>query len=187
MNAQESKKKLRVQMLDIRTNRSDIQNEKIKQGIYKNVKSIIDKHKVIFIYLSTDEEIKTDDIINYAISKDCIVCVPKCTSKGIMKAYEIKSLDDTTVGKFSIREPLEHCKEILPQDIDLNLIPCLCADKNFNRLGYGGGYYDRFLPYTINAKNVILCASECIVDDVFPQNHDIKCDMIVTDEVVYEK
>ena len=70
--------------------------------------------------------------------------------------------------------------------IDMVIIPCIAADRNGYRLGYGKGYYDRFLP-RLNKETikVIFCYSDLIFESVFPEKHDIRADIIVTDKEIY--
>ena len=78
---------------------------------------------------------------------------------------------------FKTKEPLT---EPVQKDlIDLIIAPALAVDKNNYRLGYGGGFYDRFLIKTTAIKMV--CVSEkLLIETVYPENHDIKVDKVIT-------
>lgn len=77
---------------------------------------------------------------------------------------------------FKTLEPLtEPCDKNI---IDLVVLPALCCDRNNYRLGYGGGFYDRFLKdYT--GKTAVCLPKELIVETIFPENHDVKIDLII--------
>lgn len=156
-------------------------DEKIAENIIKS--SIFKNAKSIFCYCSFDSEINTINIIKYALQNNKTVCVPKTIGNGIMTANKILSLDDLEIGNYGILEPNLNCEQTLENAIDLCIIPCLAADKNGHRLGYGGGYYDRFLAKT-NAKKAILCYDDRILDNVFAESHDIPCDFIFTESQV---
>lgn len=140
--------------------------------------------KTLFIYVSVGNEIATEAIINDALKKNKVVCVPKCREKGIMEAFRIHAFQDLSETKYGIPEPPLTCVKIAPENIDLCVIPALCCDLDGYRLGYGAGYYDRFLPGT-NAVKIALCAEERVISRLPAQEHDIKCDKIITESEVY--
>ena len=99
---------------------------------------------------------------------------------------EICPCDDLCRGSFGILEP--QTKPITDYSfIDMVIIPACAADKNGYRLGYGKGYYDRFLPLLpITCKKVILIFSDLLYETVYPENYDVKADMIVTENIIYK-
>lgn len=79
---------------------------------------------------------------------------------------------------FKTREPLtEPCDKNL---IDLIVVPALCCDKQNYRLGYGGGFYDRFLQ-DYKGKTAVCLPEELIVETVYPEPHDVPVDLIITE------
>ncbi len=64
--------------------------------------------------------------------------------------------------------------------IDLVIVPALAADKNNYRLGYGGGFYDRFLSGGVNIVKISCVSKEFVLETVYPEKHDIKIDKIIT-------
>ena len=85
-------------------------------------------------------------------------------------------------GSYNIKEPVTNAIDNT-DIIDLVIIPAVAADKNGYRLGYGKGYYDRFLKTNCqNSIKVILCFSQLIYETVYPEQHDVKADIIVTDK-----
>lgn len=96
-------------------------------------------------------------------------------------AYEKKSLH---CGNFNILEPSNKKIDDL-KIIDLVIIPAVAADKNGYRIGYGKGYYDRFLPkLSSDCKKIILVYSECLYDSICPDRYDVMADIIVTDKEI---
>lgn len=139
----------------------------------------------IFCYCSTTEEIATDAIILDALAHGKRVCVPRCERPGEMTARLITSLDQLVPGKFDIREPTADQPIAAPTEIDFCIVPCLCADPQGFRLGYGGGYYDRFLCQT-KAYTVALCAASRLLDEPLPrESTDVPCDCILTERQVH--
>lgn len=85
--------------------------------------------------------------------------------------------DDLILSPLNIREPC--CESVDKSEIELVFVPALMADNNFYRLGYGGGFYDRFLK-DLNAFKIIPLADELIVESLPIEETDVKCDCIVT-------
>ena len=71
-------------------------------------------------------------------------------------------------------------------DFDLIIVPCLAAGRNGERLGHGGGYYDRFLASS-TGKTVCLCFKRNILDEIPLDEHDVMMNLIITEEAVYRR
>lgn len=133
--------------------------------------------KTVFTYVSCGAEPRTDGIIRLALSLGKTLAVPRCVASGIMEAVIIKSEDALTRGKYGIPEPKDGV--ILPfSEIDFAIIPCLCADKAANRLGHGGGYYDRFLS-EFSGFSLLLCRKELEVKTIPLEAHDRPANRVI--------
>lgn len=141
--------------------------------------------KTVFVYINTPIEPETRGIIEKAWSMDKVVCVPKCISDGNMIPVAIKNRNDLRPGKFGILEPFDSFYTINLEKIDMAVIPCVSADKKGNRLGHGGGYYDRFLDKAL-MKEICLCFEENISEEIPTDNNDVSVDMVVTENGVYD-
>ena len=133
--------------------------------------------ETVFVYVSFDDEAKTEALILKALFEKRVV-VPYCVDKeGTMIACEIKSLKDLKTGNFGIKEPIN------PREykgkIDFSVIPGLAFSKDGYRLGYGKGYYDRFLS-KIPCLKVGLTFDELTVDTLPYDEYDKKVDVIIT-------
>ena len=95
-------------------------------------------------------------------------------------SYEINSLSDLEVGNFGILEPKSYLKEIDKIDIDLAVVPCVTCDVDNNRLGYGKGFYDRFLADT-DMKKICLCRKKVLQEKISVDKNDVKMDVVLTD------
>lgn len=102
-----------------------------------------------------------------------------------MQPRAITSEGDLTEETFGIPEPGAHCTAVPPDEIDLCLVPTLACDKTGARLGYGGGFYDRFLPQT-SACRMALCAQARLLEQVPAEPHDIRCGCIITEQEVVQ-
>lgn len=187
----EQKKQLRGELLRLRRETPRQQKQAIDRQICQHVINSPEyrQAQTIFAYWSTDEEIDTHAILADARQRGKRVCVPKCLKGHRMIARQICSEADLTEQTFGIPEPGKQCPEIAPEEIDLCLVPALACDASGIRLGYGGGFYDRFLPQTA-ACRMVLCAQERFLQQVPAEQHDMHCDCVVTENEVmrvYEK
>lgn len=90
-------------------------------------------------------------------------------------------------GKFKIQEPLDSEPQNV-EELDLVIVPAICADKNGNRIGYGKGYYDKFLK-KINRKRtkcLIVLPDDFVVDDIEAEPFDEYVDFILTEKRIIE-
>lgn len=137
----------------------------------------------IFVYWSTNDEIDTHAIIVDAWQRGKRVCVPKCLPGHNMEPRQILSEVDLTEECFGIPEPGTHCPVVPPEEIQLCIVPALACDRLGFRLGYGGGFYDRFLLRT-SAYRIVLCAQARILETIPVQTHDVRCNCIITEREV---
>lgn len=140
--------------------------------------------EIIAIYKSFSSEVSTEEIIKYALKSGKKIALPR-VNKSKLDFYEIKSIDEKLIkSNFGIEEPIENSKTFVDkQKIDLVVVPGLAFDKEKNRLGYGGGFYDRFLA-GINALKIGICFDEQLLkNETLPvKETDVKLDIIITDK-----
>lgn len=178
-----NKKLLRTELRLRRAAVSREQKQQIDTAIYKHLidSQTFEHAQTVFVYCSTSEEIDTYEIISECIKRGKRICVPRCEEqRGIMTARRIFDVSDLVSGKYGISEPKETAEIIRPHVIDFCIVPCLAADARGYRLGYGGGYYDRFLAET-HCPIAVLCAEDRIFDQVPTESFDIPCDLIFTE------
>lgn len=184
---QSDKSALRRQILDARHRTAPEVHHAIDAGIFRQLTTLESwrKARTIFLYCSTAEEVGTAQLMEDALQQGKRVCVPLCTEKkGEMYACEIQSVSQLAPGHFGIPEPPGNAPRVPPQSIDLCIVPCLAADPFGNRLGYGGGYYDRFLAQT-TAETIVLCPENCFLSQLPAEPHDRRCNRIVTERQVH--
>lgn len=142
-------------------------------------------HQVL-VFSSTDNEFDTSIIISQCRRENKHIFYPVCKDdKGNMSFYRCDSDDDLQIGMYSIPEPKAYCEEYKPQKNDIVIVPCLSIDKNFYRIGYGKGYYDRFLQ-NFNGISICPCYEELITECLPTDKNDIKVDIIVTENFMKE-
>ena len=104
--------------------------------------------------------------------------IPRITGEEI-ECCEFKENNKLTISKFKIPEPSSKCPPADPQILDLIIVPALAANRHGYRLGYGKGFYDRFLK-TVRAKTILAIPEELIFDNIHEEEHDVACDIVIT-------
>ena len=104
-----------------------------------------------------------------------LFCFPKIQDKNLL-CCPFERNAELRDSCFRTKEPLTI--PVNKNIIDLVIIPALAADKNGFRLGYGGGFYDRFLANT-SIKKITCIPEELIVETIYPESHDIAIDKII--------
>lgn len=135
----------------------------------------------IFIYVSYNDEVDTHEIIKYSLKVGKKIFVPKVISKKLgMEIIEIKDFSELKKSNYGILEP-ETSNYAEPSVVELALIPGLAFDRNGGRLGYGGGFYDRYLKLlNTHTHKVGLCYDEQLVDRVPMEEFDVFIDSVIT-------
>lgn len=111
----------------------------LRHHLYKNAARVL-------CYGAMGAEVETATIIAASLSVGKEVCLPRLSGKkGHMDIVPITKIDQLISGTFGIPEPMTDCPATQDYAFDLILIPGLAFDRTGHRLGYGGGYYDRFL------------------------------------------
>ncbi len=162
--------------------RSQIDNRDIKdKNIYNKV--INDDHVMkadtILTYVSYHSEVDTYQLINYFLSHGKKVAVPKVERHNLV-FYYINSLNDLKKGSYGIMEPTTN-EPVADLTNAVSLTPALCYTKDGNRLGYGGGYYDRYYENHQLFK-IGLCYCALIANHLPTEVNDIRVDLLITEE-----
>lgn len=181
----EEKKVIRKQIIEHRDSiDSSLRREWDKTIFFKLINSEFYKNaNMIFTFVSFKSEVDTHSIIKHSISCGKTICVPRIKSKqnGI-EIYKINGFEDLKEGYFGILEPIDTCLAVDKDSIDLILMPGVAFDSQGGRLGYGAGYYDRFIAsMSKKVDKIALAYNFQIIDKVPMDTHDIKIDGIITE------
>lgn len=156
--------------------------------IFQNLLKLseIKEAKNIMAYLDFNNEVKTDNIVNYFLSKNQKVVVPiTILDEKKLLLSEIKDIEtDVSIGTYGIREPKSgFIRPVEAKELDIVIVPAVAYDINGYRLGYGGGYYDRFLESIRDDCLTIGIAFEIQLFDKIPkEDHDAQLDYIITEK-----
>jgi 5-formyltetrahydrofolate cyclo-ligase len=177
------KTKLRKKILKIRklTNKNNIKINFNK--ILKIIKKNNIKKKIVGGYFPVNYEVDDLDILKEFYKKKYKISLPVVKKNFEMDFYEWSFNDPLKINQYGIPEP--NSKNLLYPDIIL--VPLVAFDKNLNRLGYGGGYYDRFIDKLIKRKKILkigLALSIQKINEIPITKYDKKLDYIVTDKYI---
>lgn len=136
----------------------------------------------LLVYIETQGEVSLDGVIREAWRDGKIVASPRCHGK-TMDFYRIRSYEDLESGTFGVREPRKECELVLPEpDSALLLAPGVAYDRDGGRVGYGGGFYDRYLAEHPGLYTVGIGFGFQIFDEVPKEATDIPLDQILTED-----
>ncbi len=140
--------------------------------------------RTLYAYLSFNQELRTDGLIRRAWADGKRVAVPRTLGKGVMEFYYIDSFDGLIRSSFGVPEPPEDPERLADEDDILLLMPGLAFDRAHNRVGYGGGFYDRYLE-RMHKKGArifkpALAFDFQIVEHIPANEHDVRVDAILT-------
>lgn len=187
-----------MQKIDIRKIKGDIRqrskeyrkklsvDEKLKldTAIYEKLISLeqIKNAKTILCYMSTDIEVDTRPFLTKMFEMGKTVAVPRCIDNTRdMEFYCISSFEQTEKHTFGVFEPIpQKCQKLRDFRNSVCVLPGLCFDNEGYRLGYGKGYYDRFLS-SYKGLKIGICYDNCI-EKVLPHGfYDVPADIVLTE------
>ena len=140
----------------------------------------------IYTYVIMDNEIDTIMLIDYSLSLEKRVFVPRVSGKD-MEFYEISDISELNPGYMGIYEPDINGKEPDYSRTGFMCMPGLAFDRSYNRIGYGGGFYDRYLSVENKLYKAALAYEAQLLESIPAQDGDVRPDMIVTEENIYRK
>ncbi len=167
---------------------SDKQKQEYSRRLCDRLFSIseVSKARLVLAYAATSDEADLSYFAEEAKLRGVKVAYPVSYKAGIMKAFVPSSDDAWKMGLLGIRAPIEERSELIdPKDLDLVLVPCVGFDEKCSRIGYGGGYYDRYLPQCVNAKFICVAFEAQKLYNIVTYDHDVPMECVVTEENIY--
>lgn len=143
--------------------------------------------KVIMSYMAFAGEVDLAELHAVLRGQGKKLCFPLCGENGFMQALYPSSESSWESGKYGIMAPVEERSDVIePENINVVLTPCVAFDSNRLRLGWGGGYYDRFLPRCPKAVSIAAAYEVQHVDNVVSDHPwDAVLDAIATERFWY--
>lgn len=173
----ELKQLLRRELIERRRAMDALYKSAADEDIFRQLIPLIDNAGAVFTYASTEIEVDTRRVIEYCLDKGIPVALPVSGNTELSFFY-IKNTSELRKGRFGIDEPPTED----PAFADFNtlcIVPALCADGEGLRLGYGRGYYDRFLG-KFTGISVIICYRS-FKREVPAEPHDFKANYTIFD------
>tara|TARA_B100001057_G_C22461180_1_gene798888 strand:- start:12 stop:551 length:540 start_codon:yes stop_codon:yes gene_type:complete len=177
-----NKSEIRKKILNIRKQESS-NNLKIN---FEDINEILKKNKIIYKlvggYYPYNHEVDVIKILEKFEKKKYQISLPKIKKDFKMDFFQWSKNEPLVINKYGIPEPISH-KVIYP---DILLVPLLAFDSRLYRIGYGGGYYDRYIKKIKQKKNIItigLAYSFQKIREVPINKYDIKLDFVITNKI----
>jgi 5-formyltetrahydrofolate cyclo-ligase len=173
------KKALRLEMMRTRIALPPSQKQSLDKSLEQQAIALINKlsARCIHIYLSLKGEVNTQGIIEYCWDNNIKVVVTENLKGGLLRHLEYQRGDELTTGTFQCRWPINGMEH--QGNLDLIICPGLAFSKDGARLGYGGGYYDRFLIQHPKAWKAALALPFQVFPEVPSNKHDYKMNEVL--------
>ncbi|MCK8825236.1 5-formyltetrahydrofolate cyclo-ligase [Fuchsiella alkaliacetigena] len=188
----EAKKEQREKVLGYRNRLTDKELLKksleVKKKLFE-LEEFIEADLIMF-YIDFRKEVKTEFMIKEALNlgKRVVVPISQVEDRSLLLS-ELKDYDkELELGTYDILEPKEeYIRPVEYEELDMVLVPGVAFDEELNRLGYGGGYYDRFSAKLAEEVDRVALAFEIqIVEEVVTGEYDLPVDKILTEERIIE-
>ncbi len=182
------KQALRKVILERRKQLSAEERREKSKTILENIlqKEEYKKAERVFVYISMGAEVETTELIQQAWRGGKTVAVPKTAKGRKMYFLPMTSFEALEKSKFGVYEPIGGEEDtLIPQEDDLFLIPGVVFDTKKNRMGYGGGYYDRYFAENREIRKIGLAFQMQVQEEEIPtEETDIPLDEIITENGV---
>ena len=170
------KERIREEILNIRNSYNKVEEDSRK--VIQNIKSLphILRKQTYLFYYPHKNEVNLLPLLNEFQKEGKTVLLPKVEGDFIIPIV-VNSLDNLKKGKFSIPQPEGDTYPV--ESIDVVFVPAIAFDKKGNRIGFGKGYYDRFLK-NVKGIKIGVAYDFQVVDEIPAEKHDIPVDLVIT-------
>ena len=184
------KKQLRKDLLARRSALPAEERRQNDQAIFRRLAAMPEWQaaETILLFLDFRGEVSSDPLIRRGLAEGKRICAPKTiVDERRLIPLRILDADDLIIGAYGIREPRDADELRVPVDeIDAVILPGVGFDRQGGRLGYGGGYYDRFLPQLRPDVPKIAVAYELqVLQEVPLEPHDTRLNALVTEAGIW--
>ena len=182
------KNEYRAKAKEYRATLTESEKNALDSVIFENLSSVseFEAVKTVLCYMSTPSEVDTKGIISSLFEQNKTVAVPRCIDNTRdMNFFIISSFEDTYKRTFGVFEPdIKKCQRLRDYRNSVCILPGLGFDKEGYRLGYGKGYYDRFLS-SFKGIKIGIVYEKCLFEKLMHGFYDVPADIVVTEKQVY--
>lgn len=185
---QKSKSALRRGILERRKEMTSADVKDASARIENSLKVFLNDHSYIqtlFAFASHQNEPNLLSLVTYANSKNITFALPRIIAKNEMCFYAWNGQTPLQQNIYGILEPPQAASELIPNASTIILVPCLAADRQGHRLGYGGGFYDRYLEKYPDALTVGVVYERFLMDVLPKEPHDIRLNAVLTESKIH--
>ena len=179
-----TKSEARRQAKTARNSLSDLEVSVHSRCIFEKLRALHEYRdcSMILAYADCNREIATTDFIQTCLKDGKRVALPRVTAAGCMDFYEIHGTSELITGSFGILEPAGN-QLFLPEPHSsvLMILPGVAFDHFCHRVGYGGGYYDRYLKDKSWIFTIAVCHEVQLMEEIITEEHDISPDLLITE------
>ncbi len=155
------------------------------QSICRHLMKILSDNETVLVYTSKEKEVNTEPLIQALFDRKNPVVVPIIVKEDVsLRLSYIRNFAVLVPSTFGVPEPIGNEIPAVPKDIDTIILPMLGFDRKGGRIGYGAGYYDRFLEKNPELHKVGIAFACQEVDELPLEENDIRMDAIVTEDGV---
>ena len=175
------KKELRKKYIEVRKSISEEARSEESAGITEKLLAVLEQENYDALLMYAPKEFEVD-IFGLFDAANIPVFFPRCEGD-TMNFYKADNPDQLTEGSFGVREPDKSCPMFIPKVNEhyLIVVPGVAFDEKGYRIGYGRGYYDRYLS-DVNGYDfykIGVCFKECLIKDTFHDEFDIRTDKVI--------
>lgn len=138
---------------------------------------------LVLLYAAVRGELDISMLADTLLERGITVAYPRSERGGVMHFHSVSSRRELIPGLYGIPEPQEDAPSAHPTERSVCIVPAIAYDKNGYRLGYGGGYYDRFLRGFLG-KTIGIAPASALMEKLPRAEHDLAVDAIVTERGV---
>lgn len=174
------KQTIRRKMRQLRDQLEGVEKDRLDALIREQLQQLIEQRpiRVVHTFLPIGSEIDLLPLVDQLLKRNIRVVLPKTLPDRQLEHRVLHSLEELTTGILGTRHPVR--REIHTGTYDLIIVPGLAFDRTRQRLGYGQGYYDRFLSEHTEALKVGVCYPFQLVDQLPSEAHDIPMDQLIS-------
>ncbi|MCC5913924.1 MAG: 5-formyltetrahydrofolate cyclo-ligase [Balneolaceae bacterium] len=188
MNIIDQKEQIRKEYLSIRDRLGKKECKARSRAISEQLLTIteIEKANIIHSYIpiSGRNEVDTNSLVERLMERGKKIFVPKMEGKGTLSHHPIRSVDELKPNSWGVPEPLELIPQVNLPQFDIVIVPMVAGDFLKNRMGYGQGYYDRFLAGRNSLKIGLLYDVQLRKAPLPVEKSDIPLDILITESLI---